>query len=194
MNHINNPPHHTPHTSLHGARSAPQPTPYEVQVNSAPLHNQPPYAGPLGDAEPPKRRPQGTLIAVVVAGVLALVGGAVTAVLVATQGDGGSAIGLTPDVGTRLEIAAEVCGVSSVISDGGYTMTLSRVAAEDDPGPVSYTEYECVLDELGTPQSVRSHMGQTRALDGMQTNQWDDFEALWTYHPDNGVNITITEQ
>lgn len=133
-------------------------------------------------------------VAAIITGILALVGGIVTVVLVESQSEVGSLSGFIADVDTQLEIAAGVCGVSGVISDEGHTMTLSRVAAEENPGPVSYSEYECVLNELDTPQSVRSHMGQTRALDGMQTNDWDDFEALWTYHPDNGVNITITEK
>ena len=192
MNHFtNNRPQHSQHLSPHGA---PQPPSYDVRAHPASTYTQAPYAGHFDDEESPKRRLRGTLLAVVVAGLLAVTGGIVTAVLMATQDDGGSTSGLAPDVGTRLEIAADACGISGAVSDGGHTMTLSAVAAEEDPGPVSYTDFECVLTQLDTPQSVQSHMGQTRAMDGMQTNQWDDFEALWTYHPDNGINITITEK
>ena len=32
-----------------------------------------------------------------------------------------------------------------------------------------------------------------RALDGRQTGTWDDFEASWGYHPDDGINLVIEE-
>jgi len=49
----------------------------------------------------------------------------------------------------------------------------------------------CVLDELDAPSSIVPKMAQTRALDGTQSDSWDDFEVSWTYHPDNGFNVII---
>jgi hypothetical protein len=38
-----------------------------------------------------------------------------------------------------------------------------------------------------------SKMDRTRALDGMQDASWDDLSASWTYHPDAGLDITVTD-
>lgn len=40
---------------------------------------------------------------------------------------------------------------------------------------------------------MTAQMDSTRALDGMQTAEWDTFEAKWTYHPDDGLDVIITE-
>jgi hypothetical protein len=37
-------------------------------------------------------------------------------------------------------------------------------------------------------------MEQTRALDGRQSETWEDFSASWTYHPDNGLDVLIREK
>jgi hypothetical protein len=36
-------------------------------------------------------------------------------------------------------------------------------------------------------------MDNTRALDGMQTASWGNYEASWTYHPDEGLDVVVTE-
>lgn len=51
----------------------------------------------------------------------------------------------------------------------------------------------CFLNELKTPEYVRKHIESTRALDGQQTDKWDGYEARWTYHPDNGLLLTIID-
>ena len=51
--------------------------------------------------------------------------------------------------------------------------------------------YDCVLESLEVPQRVVEHIQQTRALDGTQTDSWDDYQARWTFHPDSGVSLTI---
>lgn len=97
------------------------------------------------------------------------------------------------DTSTRLEKAAKACSVSGVIDDDGHTLSLRRVAAKEDPGRVSLVDYECILGELAVPRAVKDHMGSTRALDGTQTDEWDGLKARWTYHPDDGISMTITE-
>lgn len=98
------------------------------------------------------------------------------------------------DTSTRLEKAAKVCSVSGVIDDDGRTMSLRRIAAKEEPGRVSLLDYDCILGELAVPRAVRDHMGSTRALDGTQTDEWDRLKARWTYHPDDGINLTITQE
>jgi hypothetical protein len=36
-------------------------------------------------------------------------------------------------------------------------------------------------------------MQNTRALDGMQDASWDNYKATWSFHPDNGFDLIITE-
>jgi hypothetical protein len=43
------------------------------------------------------------------------------------------------------------------------------------------------------PQSVLAQTEQTRALDGMRSAEWGTFGASWTFHPDDGLDLIITE-
>jgi hypothetical protein len=89
---------------------------------------------------------------------------------------------------TRLEFALAECKVpledDVAVGDAGLTLTLD--------GTVPYETAECVLSALDVPDSVTSRIGQTRALDGMQEAQWGTVEAVWTYHPDDGLNLILT--
>jgi len=49
----------------------------------------------------------------------------------------------------------------------------------------------CVFDHLAVPDAVRQHVNTTRALDGQQTDSWSGYMARWTYHPDDGLQMTI---
>jgi peptidoglycan hydrolase-like protein with peptidoglycan-binding domain len=54
----------------------------------------------------------------------------------------------------------------------------------------------CVLGSTGIPQFVVAQLSSTRALDGMQTATWDGVvldtvNAMWTFHPDNGMNVVV---
>ena len=35
--------------------------------------------------------------------------------------------------------------------------------------------------------------GSTRALDGRQSATWAQFEASWTYHPDDGLDVLVRQ-
>ena len=41
------------------------------------------------------------------------------------------------------------------------------------------------------PDSV-VEQGDTWGMDGQQTDSWNDVSARWTYHPDEGTNMTVT--
>jgi galactose mutarotase-like enzyme len=77
------------------------------------------------------------------------------------------------------------------------TLTMSDGYQQDDDGDLLPTGLiagliqACVLDALDTPQHVQDHIDTTRALDGTQEDAWGDYQARWTYHPDNGMNITV---
>ena len=80
----------------------------------------------------------------------------------------------------------KVIGVT--LSDGGKTLQMSGVGKYF----VDYSDYLCASKVLGVPSSVQSQVGITRALDGMQKAKWGKINAFWTYHPDNGLNMTFS--
>ena len=93
---------------------------------------------------------------------------------------------------TQLHLAHNACGVGD-LADGEHTMIIDTQGEEYGSGSASFADALCVLNELGIPQSVLAQMEQTRALDGMQDAEWDSFGASWTYHPDDGLDLIITE-
>lgn len=114
-------------------------------------------------------------------------------------GAGGVLLGqrvLTPDAatssGNALQAAHDSCHVGDV-GDGGKTIIMGTAGERGGVGD-SVQGITCVLNAVGAPDSVRSKMEQTRALDGRQSAQWGAFEASWTYDPDTGLDIVLTEQ
>ncbi|WP_146067188.1 hypothetical protein [Arthrobacter sp. ZGTC212] len=89
--------------------------------------------------------------------------------------------------------AAETCDVVDTpgiyIGDNGQSITMSSEGKESSGA--AYGDVYCVLGELEIPDSVDSRISSTRALDGRQTAEWDEFSASWGYHPDDGLNIVV---
>jgi len=117
-----------------------------------------------------------------------LIAGAVLAVAAI----GGGIFALTANRQTPLEAARQKCSTFTNVTDEGNSISFRNVLAKEDPGPEPMDKVDCFLAELKVPTAVKDHMGSTRALDGMQTDSWAGFNARWNYHPDNGMNLTIT--
>ncbi|MGZ0068649.1 hypothetical protein [Microbacterium arborescens] len=88
----------------------------------------------------------------------------------------------------RVIESCDAAGGNVRVLDGGETLELSRVTKYDGP---SYSEMSCLLSELDAPAAVESAIGQTRALDGRQHDEWAGYEVAWAYHPDDGASILI---
>lgn len=94
-----------------------------------------------------------------------------------------------------IETAAGKCdsagkeGIS--LGDKGASLTIDT-KGEDDLSGASWDDATCVLQALKVPDSVVAQMNTTSALQGRQTAAWDEVEASWTYHPDSGVQLIIT--
>jgi hypothetical protein len=73
------------------------------------------------------------------------------------------------------------------LEDDGRTIVIDT---RSEYGDVS--AMECVLDSLGTPQSIEAQVGRTTAMMGVQDATHDGLDYSWTYHPDNGVNMVIS--
>ncbi len=79
--------------------------------------------------------------------------------------------------------------VGAKIADGGKTLILDGAFKYF----ITESDYRCVVRNLNMPTSVQRKVEITRALDGMQEASWGRLSAFWNYHPDNGLNITFTQ-
>lgn len=110
---------------------------------------------------------------------------------------------------TPLALIAELCGVpdewthpdDDQAPDYRYsptddTVTVFGAGAEDSPelGDAVFDTMICVIGLSAPPDRVINQISNTRALDGMQSAEWDGFAAQWTFHPDAGMNFTIWSQ
>lgn len=97
---------------------------------------------------------------------------------------------VTLAVRTTLQGAAATCGAGKV-EDEGRSLFLDMQGNDYGSGDLAYADVQCALKELGAPESTLTAMGQTRALDGRQSDEWDGLEASWRYHPDDGLDVII---
>jgi hypothetical protein len=95
--------------------------------------------------------------------------------------------------GTQLKQAHKECSTGS-LGDSDHTLEIDTAGEDYGSGTATLTGLDCTLDFLNAPRSVRAKMESTRALDGMQSATWGNFEASWTYHPDQGLDVIVTQR
>lgn len=74
------------------------------------------------------------------------------------------------------------------LADAGKTLTLDSVYKYG----LNTSQFACVQGYISMPTAVKNHIGMTRALDGIQRDSWGRMSALWNYHPDSGMSMTLT--
>ncbi|BDQ00958.1 hypothetical protein AKACHI_12940 [Aquiluna sp. KACHI24] len=79
------------------------------------------------------------------------------------------------------------------LQDGGKTLQLDGYGLGWSSIDLTDRDWSCVVRALNIPGSVQNKIGQTRALDGMVSATFGGIEAFWTYHPDNGLDITFSK-
>jgi hypothetical protein len=96
------------------------------------------------------------------------------------------------DAGTycRKEAGAKQFNRVVQIADEGHTLIIKTTGEDDLKG---YLNYLCVTNELGTPTAITSRIGETTSLMGQQQGKSDGLEYEWSYHPDNGLYVLITD-
>ena len=84
-----------------------------------------------------------------------------------------------------------LAGVS--LLDGGRTLKFSYAGKYSGflASAGSYADVTCALAVMKAPSFVTSQIDTTRALDGLQKATWGKVSSFWTYHPDNGLNISF---
>ena len=63
---------------------------------------------------------------------------------------------------------------------------------DDYTSSIAWEYVEDVNKELGFTDALFQRMGQTRALDGTMQEENKDIKVSWTYHPDNGFEVTYS--
>jgi hypothetical protein len=96
---------------------------------------------------------------------------------------------------TLIEKVAAKCPAAygSKIGDEGKSLILDTQGNDDATG-LDMTQLDCILFRLEAPDSTRSLIDSTRALDGRQEATWDSITATWSYHPDTGLSMVIVEE
>jgi hypothetical protein len=77
------------------------------------------------------------------------------------------------------------------LADGGHTLIIET---EDDEDLEGLLAYQCILDELDTSERVRSSIETTTSLMGRQSSTDGELTYEYAYHPDNGLNVLITDK
>lgn len=72
--------------------------------------------------------------------------------------------------------------------DGGKTIVIDTGSKSG-----SVEGVQCVWAFIGTPQSIIASVASTTAMAGTQRATADGLSYSWSYHPDNGLNMVITE-
>ena len=90
---------------------------------------------------------------------------------------------------SSLVSAVDSCNSSQYISvdAGGLVM---EGQGDESPG-ASVADILCVLTALDTPDSVVTRISNTNSTMGLVDGAWADYEATWSYHPDNGLFIHV---
>jgi hypothetical protein len=98
---------------------------------------------------------------------------------------------------TTLEKVSKECNLSAGVRIGDEGKTLSiDMMGEDEYDGATIDDIICVVNSplLEMPQFVINSIETTRALDGKQDGDWAGFEAQWSYHPDNGLDLMIHQK
>ena len=76
----------------------------------------------------------------------------------------------------------------TIASDGSYMKIDTNPYDKDDYcDTTAYYKLKTINSDLGFSSALFEEMGQTRALDGRQSESNDKYEVSWSYHPDNGL-------
>jgi hypothetical protein len=98
--------------------------------------------------------------------------------------------------------ATEFCGQTLLLlgvsiydfvspSDEGTALFISTKSGYNVDGNMVYS---CISDQLNFSQALRANVGTTTALAGTKTWSENRMDFQWTYHPNNGINMSIIRE
>lgn len=99
-------------------------------------------------------------------------------------------------VPTKLESAHALCveanprfaDFSALDGDG---KGLFVDGAGDESLGLIVSDLSCIISNVGVPDSIVSRMNTTTALMGQQEATFDGITVRWTYHPNNGLDMSF---
>lgn len=98
----------------------------------------------------------------------------------------------TVKTSTPLQAAARACSYQGIeLLDDGTALSFDMEGEDYGSGEGTVHDAACLLNELEVPDSTIAKMDGTRALDGTQSDEFDDYEITWSYHPDDGLDFII---
>jgi len=90
------------------------------------------------------------------------------------------------------DLDTSVRWLTTLASDDSYiALTVTRLCPRTEDSILCDRSHALndILDGLGFESNVIRRMGETRALDGRQTAENDNFRVSWTFHPDDGLQV-----
>jgi hypothetical protein len=96
---------------------------------------------------------------------------------------------------TKLEKAFNDCDPKSgqvELADGNRSILIHGTGDETEQVS-AYVDMLCLTTELNTPEYITEAMGNTTAMMGRQHEESDGISYEWSYHPDNGMDMTMHE-
>jgi hypothetical protein len=136
-------------------------------------------------------------VVLAVVGVL-IVGGIGAALVVQGDSDATGAAAepaAEPEAGTRFEEAFAQAGVTSkyiTVEDGGTSIIVDG-PPDDTNTNTFYPDLAALLSALDIPAYVVDQIDSTSSLQGLREASWYGIEAQWSYHPDNGLDLTLVD-
>jgi hypothetical protein len=121
------------------------------------------------------------------------------AVAVALTGCSAPSAEETPSASeSRFKVALTHCNQSIAsegveYADNGATLIMSTAGTETTTPSTDWDTVGCVLRELDASTATLNLITETRALDGRQEKTWKGIDASWTYHPNDGLNMTLED-
>lgn len=77
-----------------------------------------------------------------------------------------------------------------IASDGSYMkLDTNPYDIDDSFNSEAWDKIEEVNTALGFSEALMGKMGETRSMDGRQSDENDKFKVSWTYHPDKGLEV-----
>lgn len=99
--------------------------------------------------------------------------------------------------GHDFEGAAETCSSRFDVEDPFITVDEAGLYIDGAGEGSTGANLECIvsiLTFLEVPNSIITRMDSTTALMGVQEANYEGMTLSWTYHPENGLDISITEE
>jgi len=82
-------------------------------------------------------------------------------------------------------------GDTAIIADDELSWFVDGRGNDFGSGSTNVTELVCILEALEMPAPMQEQVSNTNSLMGIQSGNWADLSAEWSYHPDNGLDINF---